>query len=69
MIYVGINGYVDKIFVLKVWLFLLGLRNFMLIMKFNFGKEICEINVLSKENEDLLKVVIFEYIEEFLVIN
>jgi F-type H+-transporting ATPase subunit alpha len=65
-IYVGTNGYLDKIRVDQVRAFLAGLRQYLGSKKARYGQIIAETNALNAEAETLLKEAIAEFTEEFL---
>ncbi|MGI9214404.1 MAG: F0F1 ATP synthase subunit alpha, partial [Gammaproteobacteria bacterium] len=60
-IYIGINGYLDDIEVVKVKTFLVGLREFLNNTKPNFKQIIDSTKTFTSEAESILKNVIEEY--------
>jgi len=67
-IYAGTNGYLDKIAVVQVRSFLVGLRQYLGNSKPKYGEIISSTNTFTDEAQSILKEAIKEYTEEFLAI-
>ncbi len=65
-IYAGTNGYLDKIAVDQVRLFLVGFREYLSTSKPKYGEIVQSTNTFNEEAETLLKEAINDYTEEFL---
>jgi F-type H+-transporting ATPase subunit alpha len=66
VIYAGTNGYLDELIVSQVRPFLEGLREYLSSRVDRYGELIRKTNTLDKEAEDLLKVALIDYQDEFL---
>jgi len=65
-IYVGVNGFLDKIPVADVPAFLRGYRDYLNTTQPEFGSSVASTQKLSEEGETILKTTVTAYAETFL---
>ena len=65
-IYAGTNGYLDKIAVDDVRVFLVGLREYLSTNKAKYGELVSSSNAFNEEAETLLKEAIKDFTEDFI---